>query len=174
MRLSPSPLLFLLGACGVPTAPEAVPDPDGALLPVIQLDASSPKSWAGAGAFGFVFSEYREAQGFSDCEVHYSLRWVEDPDVPCDGCSRAGAVEVRVVDDPCPWEDWAAVLEPEPHRYAVHPDTEELFYFDGDVLTDARDLGWEVEWGEGTVHLLGMSTDHTYYATERRTLSWGG
>lgn len=172
MRAAQVLLLLLPMACSAPpTAPQSTPTE-----PHDEAQAwSGPepdRSWAGAGAFDFTFSDLREEQGFSDCEVHYTLRWTDEVDVPCNGCAIAGAVALQVADDACPWQDWAAELEPHRHHYVVHPDTETLYYFDGEGETDMRDLGWELTWGESSVHLLGMSTDHTYYAVEARTLRW--
>ena len=131
-------------------------------------DESADKSWAGAGAFEFVFSEYREEQGFTDCDVHCTLRWIEDDGVPCDGCAAAGVVAVNVV----------MVVRGRTGRTrwsrstiaAVYPDSEEVLFYNGETLTDMRDIGWEVQWAADSVHLVGTSTDHTYYAMESRTL----
>ena len=172
MRASSSPLFLLLMACGPPDIADSQNDGNGPRMSSSGPDESADKSWAGAGAFEFVFSEYLEEQGFTDCDVHYTLRWIEDDGVPCDGCAAAGVVAVNVVEDGCPWQDWADTLEPEHHRYAVYPDSEEVLFYNGETLTDMRDIGWEVQWAADSVHLVGTSTDHTYYAMESRTLIW--
>lgn len=169
-------LPLLLGACAAPPADPGVAQADGASAAAPADPEAEPapeRLWAGAGSVDFTFSDYREEQGFTDCEVHYTLRWVDAAEVPCEGCTLSGAVSVQVADDACEWQDWAAELEPRHQHYAVHADTETLLYFDGEHLTDMRELGWELTWEDQAVHLVGMSTDHTYYAVEARTLTWG-